>query len=120
MKLPAGWTAELPEAVHEKSAFATYDLSYRLDKGTLYSERKIVVLQEKVPASDWKTYKKFADAVGVGNEMYVQLHRANGESSATVSAGNSDARVQELLNRLDSAYQRKDAQAMEALLKELE
>jgi tetratricopeptide (TPR) repeat protein len=119
MKLPAGWTAELPEAVHEKSAYATYDLSYRVDKGTLYAERKVIILQQKVPVADWKTYKKFADAAGLGNEVYVQLRRANGESSATVSTGNSEARVQELLNRLDSAYQRKDVQAMEGLLKEL-
>ncbi len=75
MKLPAGWTAELPEAVHEKSAYATYDLSYRLDKGTLYGERKIVVIADKVPVADWKTYKKFADAIGLGNETYVQLQR---------------------------------------------
>ncbi len=120
MKLPPGWTAELPEAVHEKSAYATYDLSYRLDKGTLYSQRQgEVILEDKVPVADWKTYKKFADAAGLGNEAYVQLRHANGESSATVSTGNSEARVQELLNQLDSAYQRKDAQAMEGLLEEL-
>ncbi len=41
MKLPEGWGAELPEAVHEKTAFATYDETYRLDKGTLYTERKV-------------------------------------------------------------------------------
>lgn len=83
MKLPAGWAAELPEAVHEKSAYATYDLSYRLDKGALYSERKVVVLSDKVPVVDWKAYKKFADAIGLGNETYVQLRRANGSVLAS-------------------------------------
>jgi chitodextrinase len=93
MTLPKGWTAELPEAVHEKSAYATYDLSYRWDKGTLYAERKVVVLQQKVPIADWKTYKKFADESGLGNEMYVQLRRANGTylSSTPTAPGSAPA-----------------------------
>lgn len=121
MKLPNGWTAELPEAVHEKSAYATYDLSYRLDKGTLYSERKVVVLQNKVPVADWKTYKKFADAIGLGNEAYVQLRRSKGERGAAPSAsgGGKDAQIQEILNQLQAAYDQKDAQTMETLLKKM-
>ncbi|WP_353069833.1 DUF3857 and transglutaminase domain-containing protein [Tunturibacter empetritectus] len=73
MKLPQGWGVELPEAVHQRSAYATYDQTYRFEKGTLYTERRIEVLQDKVPVSDWKSYKKWADAVDLGNEQYVQL-----------------------------------------------
>ena len=40
MKIPAGWTAILPEAVHTKCAYATYDQTYRFEKGTVYTERK--------------------------------------------------------------------------------
>jgi transglutaminase-like putative cysteine protease/tetratricopeptide (TPR) repeat protein len=121
MKLPTGWSAELPEAVHEKSTYATYDLSYRLDKGTLYAERKIVVLQQKVPVADWKTYKKFADAVGVGLENFVQLRRAGGEKAIAsgTTSGNNDAQVQAILNQLETAYQQHDARAVEALVKKL-
>ena len=39
MTLPPGWTAELPEAVHEKSKWATYDMTYRFEKGTVYTRR---------------------------------------------------------------------------------
>jgi tetratricopeptide (TPR) repeat protein len=122
MKLPAGWTAELPEAVHEKSAYATYDLSYRLDKGTLYLDRKIVVLQDKIPVSDWKTYKKFADAVGLGNEVYVQLRRAGGDKDAvasTASTGNASPRLQEIYSQLETAYQYGEVTKMESLLKQM-
>ena len=73
MKLPEGWGVELPEAVHAKSAYATYDETYRFEKGILYAERKIEVLQDKVPVNDWKSYKKWADAADLGNEQYVQL-----------------------------------------------
>lgn len=74
LKLPAGWGATLPDAIHVHTAFATFDKTYRLDKGTLYADRKIEVLQEKVPAADWKTYKKFVDDAGFKDgETYVQL-----------------------------------------------
>ena len=73
MKLPDGWSAELPEAVHEKTDFATYDETYRLDKGTLYTERKITVLAERIPAKDWNQYKVWGDKVNLSGELYVQL-----------------------------------------------
>jgi Transglutaminase-like superfamily len=73
MKLPEGWGVELPIAVHERSAYTTYDESYRFDKGTLYAERRIEVLQEKVPESDWKSYKKWTDAVNLGSDLSVKL-----------------------------------------------
>jgi tetratricopeptide (TPR) repeat protein len=81
MKLPDGWGAELPEAVHAKSVYATYDETYRFDKGTVYTQRRIEVLQEKVPVADWKSYKKWADTVDLGNEIYIQLTGMGGKSS---------------------------------------
>jgi tetratricopeptide (TPR) repeat protein len=72
-KLPDGWRAELPEAIHQKSAWATVDQTYRFEKGVLYSERKVDVLAEKVPVADWKAYKKFCDDAMVGQEQYVTL-----------------------------------------------
>lgn len=131
MKLPAGWTAELPEAVHEKSAYATYDLTYRFDKGTLYSERKIVVLKEKVPVSEWKTYKKFTDAISLGNETYVQLRRANGtylastptvpsaaagDATNTMTGADTKAAPEALLRQAATALQRLDLATAQSLL----
>jgi len=110
MKLPEGWGVELPEAVHEKTAFATYDLTYRFDKGTLYAERKVEVLEERVAAKDWKTYKAWQDAVGLGNETYVQLTRSKGDAAAdagkasgppTVSSAKAEKLVQEALTALN-------------------
>jgi tetratricopeptide (TPR) repeat protein len=81
LKLPDGWGVELPEAVHAKSAYATYDETYRFENGTLYAERRIEVLKEKVPVADWKSYKKWADTVDLGNEPYVQLTRTGKTAS---------------------------------------
>lgn len=126
MKLPAGWTAELPEAVHEKAAFATYDLTYRFDKGTLYSERRLVVLQQKIPATEWKAYKKWTDAIDLGDEPYVQLRRAGGSflppppsasaDGSKVISVDPDAKPQELLEQAAVALRAMDLAKAGALL----
>ena len=73
MRLPDGWRAQLPTAVHAKSPWATYDESYRFENGTIYAERKVEVLREKVPVGDWNSYKVFANEADLGNEKYIQL-----------------------------------------------
>jgi len=90
MKLPAGWGVELPEAIHEKTAFASYDLTYKFADGTLDTEMRLVVLQRKVPATDWKAYKKWQDAVGQGNWGYVQLTRPRGKGASTNAGETAD------------------------------
>lgn len=84
MKLPDGWGATLPDAVHVHTPFATYDKTYRFEHGTLYADRRIEVLQEKIPASSWKAYKKFVDDAGfAAGEPWVQL------TSSVTKAGES-------------------------------
>ena len=98
-------------------------MTYRFDKGTLYSERKIVVLESKVPVADWKTYKKFADSVGVGNEVYVQLRRATGETAAVTAAsgtGSANSQLQQIYSQLEDAYQYGRLTEMDALLKRMQ
>ena len=41
MKLPEGWSAVLPDPIHTKSAYATFDETYPFEKGTLYAERRV-------------------------------------------------------------------------------
>ncbi len=89
MTLPEGWRAELPEAVHERSTWVTYDLTYRFEKGTVHAERKIEVFKERVPVAEWKTYSKFAEKANLSGEMYVQLVRTTAQvkdSGATFTA----------------------------------
>ena len=66
MTLPEGWGVELPEAVHEKSAWVNYDLTYRFEKGVMYAERRVEVLQDRVPVADWKTYNRFTEKIELG------------------------------------------------------
>lgn len=80
MKLPEGWGAELPEAIHEKSRFATCDLTFRFEKGTVSVERRLTVLQERVPASEWQAYKKWLDQAQANSSPYIQLTRTGAKA----------------------------------------
>jgi hypothetical protein len=86
LKLPEGWGAELPEAVHEKADFATYDLTFRFDKGTVYAERKLAVLQPEIPVRDWSKYKQWLDKTQANSSPYIQLTRTNRKADASGKA----------------------------------
>ena len=73
LKLPDGWSAVMPQAVHAECVYGTYDMTFRLESGTVYADRRLVILQKKVPVSDWKTYKEWVDKVNPGREPYIQL-----------------------------------------------
>jgi transglutaminase-like putative cysteine protease/tetratricopeptide (TPR) repeat protein len=96
MKLPAGWSAELPAAVHARSAYITFDKTYKFENGTLITDRRIDVLTDKIPAADWKTYHQwYKDAGLAGGETYIQLtspsHGQYSGSSPTVTLTNPEA-----------------------------
>jgi hypothetical protein len=123
MKIPAGWSVELPDAVHAKSTWVTYDFTYRFDRDarSMIADRKIVVLQEKIPVSDWREYKKFTDDAQLQFEFYFILQPSDGKhggSSSTPKSGN-EAKMESLYPELELAYKRKDAKAMEELLKKM-
>ena len=71
VKLPPGYGVELPDAIHLKTTFATFDETYRLVDGSLVSEFTLEVLKPKVEAADFKSVKKFADDIGV--QPWIQL-----------------------------------------------
>jgi tetratricopeptide (TPR) repeat protein len=85
MKLPEGWGVVLPEAVHLKCAYVSYDETYRFEKGTVYAERRVEVLKPKVPVADLKVYKKWADDADLGNDTYIQLTRTAATPAASTS-----------------------------------
>ncbi len=73
IRTPPGFGADLPDAIHEKTKFATFDKTYTFTAGELVAKRTVVVLQSKLPAASWKDYKKFADDVLLGQETFIQL-----------------------------------------------
>jgi tetratricopeptide (TPR) repeat protein len=78
MTLPKDWGADLPPAVHAKSAFATLDKTYKLEDGKLITDRRFEVLQEKIPAANWRDYKRwYTDASLQDGEPFIQLTRTS-------------------------------------------
>jgi hypothetical protein len=73
MKMPPGWRVQLPEAVHAHAAFATCDVTYRAENETIFAERRLAVLQSKVPVDDFKKYQSWYDEAGAGSYPYIQL-----------------------------------------------
>ncbi len=74
LKLPDGWTADLPDPVHAHSIYATCDVTYSLAKGTLHEERRLAVLKTSVPVAEWQAYKSWYDAAGASSVPFIQLH----------------------------------------------
>ncbi len=104
MKLPDGWGAVLPEPIHTKSVYATFDETYRFEKGTLYAERRVEILKETVPVAEWKSYKKWIDKSDLTDERWVQLVTdGNKASTGTGVTRTSNAEAAKLIQ---SAYDR--------------
>ncbi|HWW96596.1 MAG TPA: DUF3857 domain-containing protein [Edaphobacter sp.] len=119
MKLPVGWGVELPEAVHAKSPYATYDETYKFEKGTVYTERRVEVLKETVPVEEWKSYKKWADDADLAHDQWIQLvtneHKAaGGNTESPIVASNAEAA--KLITSAYSAIQQHDLDGAKAKL----
>ena len=75
IRLPDGYRTDLPDAIHVKTGFATFDKTYRFEGGEVVVERTIVVLKEKVPRADWKQYRSFTKDISLDGESWIQLIR---------------------------------------------
>jgi len=93
MELPATYAAVLPKSVKYTTAFATYQADYKLDeKKRLVTDRRIEVLEDKVPVSDWDIYKKFVKNVQDDLEIYVHI-TASGKAAAPTEISNPAAEI---------------------------
>jgi transglutaminase-like putative cysteine protease len=121
--LPPHATAGLPAAVHQHAAFATCDITYRQEKGKVFAERKFVVLQPKVPADDWKAYKKWYDGCDAGSVPCLTVLQPSASITATVpvdgaiaAAPPSGATAHDLLQQAEAALRRYDTAKAKTLL----
>jgi tetratricopeptide (TPR) repeat protein/transglutaminase-like putative cysteine protease len=71
--LPEGFIVELPDPIHVKTEFATFDKTYTFVKGEIIAERDIVILKKTIAKSDWKTYLTFTKDINLTGENWIQL-----------------------------------------------
>ena len=91
--LPEGYRAELPEAIHAKRPYGTFDQTYRLADGKLQVDRTVVVLQPNLPRAEWKDYLAYCKAIGMEDgENYIPLI-APGKKGATAQSSRPDTTV---------------------------
>jgi tetratricopeptide (TPR) repeat protein/transglutaminase-like putative cysteine protease len=73
IRLPEGYTTDLPDAVHVKTDFATFDKTYRFDGKEIVIERTVVIAKKKLPKADWKRYQAFTKQARLDSEPWIQL-----------------------------------------------
>lgn len=108
VKLPAGYGAELPDAIHLKTEFARFDETYRITNGALVSEFTLEILKPKVEAAEWKSVKKFVDDIGM--QPWIQLtskEQVAGKTGPPVAGENNPAAA-ELVRQAHDAILAKD------------
>jgi hypothetical protein len=76
IQLPDGFRPDLPDPIHVKTDFATFDKTYRYDAGEVIAERDITVLKSKVPKEDWKKYQSFTKDISLDGEAWIRLMQA--------------------------------------------
>jgi tetratricopeptide (TPR) repeat protein len=114
IELPNGWGAELPSPVHQKTAFAIFDKTYRIDHENLTTERKLEILQRQVPAIEWKAYKKWLDATLSDGEPFIQLIPTAGDKSAV--AGDTHDTATQLVRQAYEQVERGEINAAQTTL----
>ncbi len=81
--LPKGYRTDLPDPIHVKTDFATFDKTYRFDGQQIVAERTIVVLKEKLPKAEWKRYEAFTKDISLSGENWIQLIQPAPDFTAT-------------------------------------
>jgi transglutaminase-like putative cysteine protease/tetratricopeptide (TPR) repeat protein len=108
VKLPVGYGAELPDAIHLKTTFATFDETYRITDGSLVSEFTLEVLKPKVEAAEWKSVKKLADAVTVQPWIQLMSKELTAGEKGPPAAGENNRVAAELVRQTHDAIMSKD------------
>ncbi|WP_348261650.1 DUF3857 domain-containing protein [Telmatobacter sp. DSM 110680] len=110
IQLPQGYGADLPDAIHVKTDFVAFDKTYKLENGELITERKITVLQSKLPIDQWEKYKKFAKDISLGEEAWVQLttSAASQKGSHPPAPGENNPEAAGLVSQANFLEQRGD------------
>lgn len=73
IQLPDGFRPDLPDPIHVKTDFATFDKTYRYEGSKIIAERDITVLKSKVPKADWKKYQSFTKDISLNQEAWIRL-----------------------------------------------
>lgn len=81
LKVPQGYSIEVPTNLDVKTDFAEYHSKYSLKDGTIHAERQLTILEKEVPASEYAKYREFVHKIDDDNGAWVTF-TAPGKSVA--------------------------------------
>ncbi|MFP5205542.1 MAG: DUF3857 domain-containing protein [Acidobacteriota bacterium] len=90
--LPAGFRPNLPDPIHVKAAYATFDKTYSYEGDQIVVHRKIVILQKKIAKAEWKQYQAFTKNISLSSESWIALSAPLAPPTGT-EAGNTKLKV---------------------------
>ena len=140
IRLPEGYRAELPNAIHVNRPYATFDKTYAVSNSTLTATRRMVVLKQKIAKTDWKDYATFSKEAGWSDgETYIGLYAPVKESASdvakdkrpdsqpkedspaiTAETSGADTSVAELMQKAEQQYRRADLSGEKETLLEIQ
>src|SRR5215813_218041 len=88
LKLPKGYTPQLPADVDAKTDFAEYHSKYSIQDGVLHAERQVKVLVKEVSSSQFGKYREFLHKLDDDQGAWVTF---TGSSPAQTSTAQSTA-----------------------------
>ncbi len=90
IKMPDGYTPELPKAVDVKRDFAEYHASYELNKDTLIARRRLIVKLREIPVTEFDAYKSFHKELEDEQNRFIVLNSQNSSSPSGSAEANAN------------------------------
>ena len=90
IRLPENYRTDVPDPIHVKTEFATFDKTYRFDGKEIVSERTITILKKKVAKADWKAYQRFTKDISLEGESWIQLIQPQKTITITTTTSEPD------------------------------
>jgi tetratricopeptide (TPR) repeat protein len=91
IKMPDGYTPELPNAVDVKRDFAEYHATYELNNGILTAKRRMIVKLQEIPIAEFDEYKSFRKALEDEQNRYIALNSQNSSSPSGSAEANANS-----------------------------
>lgn len=101
IKLPEGYRPDLPDPIHVKTDFATFDKTYKFEGDEILAERQIVILKSKVAKADWKKYETFTKDISLSGESWIALSNPEKLPEKPSTATTAELKTQSVTKNAD-------------------
>jgi tetratricopeptide (TPR) repeat protein len=115
VKLPQGYSPQLPEPANLEEDFAEYHSTYAAEDGAIVAHRRLVIKVHEIPPERLEAYRKFRDAANEDERRFIELT----SESAAAEPAKLDPEATRLFMEVGQAIQRRDVRAAIDLLKQV-